>query len=212
MGDVAKLAQIVTDPGVKQTYTSVQESDARTALARGLAEYLRGLSIEVGGRQVIMNKVFPTWADPETNAEYPSAVIYSDAPGSYEPSRLSPQPSPDGRIANTHEYVYSTCEYVIDFKLDVRCTDSPERRYMVMALEQTLSPVLYMYGFKLDLPFYFGQRGVYEPKSMKYLDDELSAMQKFRVAQFLITAQVPVTRIVTLPFAKIRTVLEVTEA
>lgn len=211
MGDVGP-AKLVTDPTARETLTLVQEVDARTALARGLADYLRGLTLEVGGRQVTLTEVFATWAEPEQTAKYPAAVIYSNSPGKYDASRFSPNPAPDTRIPNTNLYAYNTCEYEIDFTLEVRCTDIPERRYVVMALEQALSPVLYMYGFKLDLPYYFGKRGVYEPKEMNYTDSELTSMQKFRIAQFLITAHVPVTRVVTLPLAKsFVKVVEVTE-
>jgi hypothetical protein len=199
--------RLIEEPGAQPNYTSNQETDARTALTRGLAEYVSQLSIDAsGGRFLAFNAVFQTWAEPEDEAVYPRAAVYAESPGEYEDSKLTPiissvprLPPPDGR------FITSPAEMRLDMILDVWTTDPAARYNLVALLEDRLNPVDWRYGMLLELPHYFGQQGTYEPRDMSYIDGEDSAQRRIRRARFTIRGRVAVTKLVSRPGAQVRT-------
>ena len=67
-----------------QRITPRRATDVRTAMTRGLAEYLSTLSVVwAGGRDVRFKKVLDVYSVPENLSEYPSAVVYTPNPVSY---------------------------------------------------------------------------------------------------------------------------------
>ena len=197
---------LITGAQEPTPFTGNQETDARTALTRALAEYLAQLEYEaVGGRFLRLERVFETWADPEDEGVYPSAYVGATGNGTYEDARMSPSIGdarlrlPDGR------YVVSPCDYVIDLNIEVR-TDDPEARLNLTAmLERDLNPVDWRYGFMLVMPHYFNQRGTFEVISSGYQDAEITAQQRLRIVTFDVKARVPLTRLRSYPQAQIRT-------
>ena len=181
------------------------ETDAHTALTRGLQEYMLSITaLPPGGRQVPFKEVFNTWAETEEIAEYPSAVVYvPDEFGEYDSSRLAPTLDPNNLVA-PNTYAYSPTEFVTGLKAEIWCTDHIERRAFVKACEDAFNPVDWMYGFVLQLPHYYNQRGQYEILKMKYEDSEIRVTQRYRVASFEFKAQVPVTRLIVKPTMKIQ--------
>jgi hypothetical protein len=197
---------LITRPGIPISYTGDQETDARTALTRGLAEYLARLVFKApGGRELRFNKVLDTWAEPEDEAHYPRAYVGGIGEGTYDSTGFTPdQPTsrnklpgpPDGR------YLVSACALVQDLTVEVWANDPPARRAIVAGLETAFNPVDYMSGFFLELPFYFNSRARYSLKGMAYLDNEQDAMRRYRKAAFTIAGEVPVMNIFTYPLAK----------
>lgn len=195
----------------KVVYSSVRETDARTALARGLAEYLAQLSIQaVGGREFKFNDVFPDWAEPEEEANYPQACVYTDLEGTYEDSSFTPNmssknrvPQPDGR------YVVSPNGYAIDFNLEIRAVDPQERMWLSAMVEDALDPVDFRSGALLELPHYFNQRATYRKRRSGYTDDSTRAQARIRIARFIVTANIAETRLEFRPDLQIRRVVEV---
>jgi hypothetical protein len=181
-------------------FTAVQETDARTALTRGLAEYLSQLKFDdAGGRQLFFERTYQSWAEPEDEAVYPAAMV-SGGEGTYDDPKASPAASsnqrlvlPDGR------YVMSPCEFVIDLTVDVRSTDPEARAALCAMLERDMNPVDWRYGVLLLLPHYFNQRGQYEMLSVSYADSEGEAQQRLRRAEFAIRARVPLTLLSAFP-------------
>lgn len=197
----------VLRPDVPPTITNRHETDARTALTRGLARYLAGLVFEGGAGRILafQGRVFESYADPETQAQFPSAVVLSDQPALYDASRLTPG-APVDRLPSTPEgnALLSTSELTLDLTLDVWATENRSRSALVAGLEHALSPTDWMYGLRLDLPFYFGARAGYELQSVQYIDSEDSATRRYRRASFVVSGRVPVYRIVPLPVARAR--------
>ena len=188
-------ARLITSSGQPIVYGGVQETDARTALTRGLAEYLALLVFDApGGRELRFDKVLDTWAEPEDNARYPRAVVGGTGTGVYDASKFTPGPPtqrhqlplPDGR------YLISASAFVQDLTVEVWANDPPARREIVRGLEAAFNPVEWMFGFQLELPFYFNERAVYAPKDLAYLDTEQDAMRRYRKAVFTLTGEVPV--------------------
>ncbi len=85
---------LITKPSKSQLLTSNRETDARTALKRGLKEYLETLSFTApGGRTVAFERVVDVWADHEVKVVFPSAIVYSIGEGSYDASGFTPSVS-----------------------------------------------------------------------------------------------------------------------
>lgn len=182
-------------------YTTVQLTDARTALTKGMAEYLSQLEIQFGeGRLLSFQKVFDTWADSEENADYPGAAVYSDEPGEYDASKLTDgEPHRPSVVPSENVYLVSSCELVLEFMIDVWASDPVARMGLVAMVEEALEPTDFRYGLLLELPHYFNERASYEKISVAYLDSEDTAQQKIRRAQIKVRGRVPVVRLKTAP-------------
>lgn len=191
--------------------TNRHETDARTALTRGLAFYLRGLEFDGGAGRLLAfgNRVFESYADPEVQAAFPSALVSSDTPGTYDASRLTP-----GEVERVQtsegNYLLSTSEFVLEMVVDIWATENRSRMALVAGMEHALSPTEWMYGLRLDLPFYFGARAGYELQSVQYVDSEESATRRYRRASMVVSGRVPVYRFAALPSARARLNLDVT--
>lgn len=192
--------------------TANRETDARTALTRGLAEYLAQVQVEMpGGRRVAFRRVFESHAEPEDVAEFPSASVVAGV-GTYHPIRFTPGaagkdrlPEPDGR------YLLQSSEFRLEMAVEVWATDPKERQALVAAVEDAMVPVDWLYGARLELPHYFGARADYQLVSMSYADDEAELMRRHRRAVFAVAASLPVLRLASFPGARIRAVAEVEE-
>jgi hypothetical protein len=194
-------AQLVTDAEQREVLTSRREVDARTALTRSLKEYLQQLVVvDPGGADLRFKEVFETWAEPETVAVFPSAAIYGAARGAFDASCFTPVQNPaeilpveDGR------YVVKPCEYVQDLVIDIWAADIGVRSMLSAMTEEELSPVLWMYGMRLMVPYYHGVHAVFEPRFADYLESEDAARKRWRRCLITITARIPVVRLVGLP-------------
>jgi hypothetical protein len=186
--------------------TANQQTDAHTALTRGLAQYLRTLStVFAGGRDIRLVQVGETWAEPEAEAVYPSACVFGPEPGHYDASRFSPEavttqaiPLPDGR------YIIKPTEFIQDLVIEVWCTDNKQRMAVCAMIENGLNATNFMYGIKLVLPHYFNTIGVYSMKDMVYIDSPEAAKERIRIARFIVGAAVPVIRLSAIPGAQPR--------
>jgi hypothetical protein len=203
-------AHLVASPDAGLTLTGSRSVDARTALSRGLAEYLLD-AIEIdaeGGRRIRFKHVYQSWAEPEDTAIYPSAVVYASTTGLYDASRFTPGVLPQERLAAPdNRYAVALADFSQDLTLEIWASDPHERMELVNACEQALNPSLIMYGMVLELPYYYNERAVYAMSNMAYQDNETDAIRRHRKASFTISAQVPIIKLVSLPDAKTRLVL-----
>ncbi len=184
--------------------TARRDSDTRTALTRGLAEYISSVVVErEDGRKLRFQKVFSSWAEPEEGSVYPSAIAYTIGAGVYEASKFAVVPTKDSQLpAPDERYALSPSEFVIDVTVEIWATDPPERTTLVAALEDTFNPFTGQYGFSLDLPHYHNVRATFEPLQMGYMDSETDAMQRNRKAMFLLNARVPLIKLASFPDAR----------
>ena len=202
----------VLRPSAVPTPTTRQECDARTALTRGLARYLAGLEVQGNAGRVLAfgGRVYESWADPEVQATFPSAVVLGSGPARYDASRLVP--STVGRIALPDgRAVIAASEMELTLSVDVWATDSRARAALVGGLESALCPNEWRYGLLLDLPFYFGARAAYELTAVEYQDSEEGATRRYRRALISLVGTVPVYRLTMLPEARPRQSLTVEE-
>jgi hypothetical protein len=201
-GEATLVTRASAEPPV---LTARRDCDAVTALKRGLKDYLEQVFIDVAGARVRFQKVNSTWAEPEEKAVYPAAAILVGGEAEYDYSSLTPSLDPKRKVilgtepAGMSSYLIKYAEVTVDLIIQV-FTSSPEERIQVaMLLEDALNPVDWMYGFKIDLPFYFNQRAVYEPVTTQFLDSEEDARKRYRPGSLALKGQVSLLRVRSLP-------------
>jgi hypothetical protein len=203
---------VVAGPNIPQEYTDRCEVDARTALTRALSDYLKGLIVDApaGRKMVFDGRVFDTYPDNEVEAKFPSAFISVVGPATYDAASLVPNLNPFAKLdLPDGRYLVQLSELTAIVVVDVWATDIKGRAALVNALESALCPFDWMYGVRLDVPYYYGARATYELRNIEYTDgDEMSA-RRFRRAQLELNASIPVIRLVGYPDARPRIDLDV---
>ena len=201
--------RLVLHPQEREQLPRFNDScDSRTAVARGLMEYLQGLQVQaVGGRFFDIKSANETWAQAEQQAEYPALAIVPEGPGEYQAttltSGLGPQiPAPDGRWPSTRG------TFSQSLRIELYTNDPKSQAAISFAIEQAFAPVDWMYGFRLVLPHYFGAIARFEPLDIAYPDTAESAMERLRTVVWHVRADVALIALRTYP--TIRTQLEET--
>lgn len=181
-------ARLVGEEGDEQVFTDVRLEDPRTALARGLFEYISGLSSNwIHGRLLRFESFRFTWADLEDPAKFPAGAIFADAPATYADSILV------GKLVKTSsgQYLRSVAEVEQAFVIALWANDARERSGLVTMLEDALEPSRNRTGLCLELPYYYGARASYEKKSLDFRDTSTEAQRRVRRALISVTANVP---------------------
>jgi hypothetical protein len=196
--------RLITRSNDVETITANVTTDARTAMARGLAEYLMQLDFQrdgqeiagEGGRFLKIKKAYETFAEPEENAPFPSVAIDAEGEVSYsgngDDGPLAPgvrERFADGRAWS----VTSTAGVVL--LGEFWSTDPVARRVLVKGLEDAMNPVDWMSGARLELPHYHGVRATYLLLSSRYTDDTDKATRRYRIAQFRVSVAMPTIRV-----------------
>lgn len=193
-------AILVTDPRTAAQWTIFRETDARTGMARGLADYLSLMVSELLGRQIRFKKSLETWSEPEDLSDLPVAAVVDPDPGTYEESALAPTvagPKPGMEIVSPHPtaYLVAATELSIDFQVEVLCSSPEERMAIAAMLEDAFMPFDWMFGFRLALPFYHGAHATFTPVAVHYTDNEVDAQQRMRRLIMRVNGRVPVLRV-----------------
>lgn len=203
--------RVLLDPNEKTVWTANRETDCRTALTRGVKEYIEQLRmVALGGREALFKQVLQTWAEPEMPAKYPSAIVYG-AEGKYDASAFTPGINakmrvPDGR------FIAQLAEYVATLTVEIWSTDPQERVNLVMLLEDAFNPTDFMFGFRLALPHYFNAKGTFEMTALAYQDTEEEAKRRYRRAVFTLEGRVPLIRLASFPLAKAEAQVDVVDS
>jgi len=193
-----RLSCLVSQRTQKQLLTSNRETDARTALKRGLAEYIQSLSLSTqAGRSVQFERVYDVWPDHEDKAVYPSAIVYSVGDGIYDASSFTPTVS-TRCLTNDGFFLSKYAEYAVDLRVEYWSNDPEERIALTMMLEDAFNPVDWMGGAKIELPHYHNQFAIYELKTNNFPDSEGDVLSRTRKAYFTVSGQVSAVRCVDL--------------
>ena len=200
------LARLILDGDDRETLTSVRTMDARSAVVRGLKQYLESLSFTGSGKTFKFQRVIEDWADPEQLGKLPGAVVSILDPADYDASGFTPRSL--GRV-EPGVTLFSGAEYKATVVVDVWATDREERRVLGMGMEDGLIPLDWMYGFYLELPYYFGRRVSYSLMSGVYMDNEGDAQIKQRRIAYTLQAELAQSRVRRLPTLQPRVSVEV---
>ncbi len=205
-------ARAILSPNDKEVLTLVRTTDMRTALARGLKEYLEPLSVVwEGGRRLAFKKALVVWAEPEDPAEYPSLVLVAQQEMAYEATQLTPTlvQSADG----TQRFLRQVAEGHQELQLIIWTNDPAARMGLVAAVEDALDPAEFMTGLRLELPYYFGARASYEKLSLLYDDSQGDAQRRYRRAVLRVNANIPqLVPVGPLPSMRVQTELDVSDS
>lgn len=204
--------RLITERSDQARYTGRRDCDALRALCRGLAEYAGGLSLDVGGVLYSFRSVHDVWPEAEDVSAFPALVVYVPEPScEYESRGTTPivgWPSSKFDLP-AGEHLVATSQLSADLRLEAWGQSPSERSAMVMALEDGLSPVEWMFGVRLELPHYHNVRADYELVRGGYVDSEADAVQRVRRAVFTLKASIPVIRRATIPGARPRVTVAV---
>lgn len=180
--------RLLERPEIREVLTAVVETDSRTALTRGLKEYLEQLSIVwVDGVERRFLRVMQTWSEPEVPKDFPAAVVYSQEAGQYEARDLSVG---KGYLPETKTLIRTPSELSLGLTVEVWASDPIERMALCAMLERAFDPVDWMAGFRLVLPHYHGAHAHFEKTNMVYTDGSDSAMKRWRLAVFNLNSNV----------------------
>ena len=182
--------RLITDPRDREKTTFVRQCDCRTAVARGLKEYIEDLSIDwTNGKHLAFTEVLEVWGDEVNPADMKqSCVVNGVGEGTYLDTQLSPtlQRCEDG----TNRVVKIVGEFEQEFDVLI-WSDTPTNRVaLVSMVEDALDPVDWMCGMRLELPFFFGARATYDSANVVYIDTADDAQKRYRVASIHVTASV----------------------
>lgn len=183
--------RLIMQSGDLQKYTPWRQTDVRTAITRGLKEYLEQLKTSeeiktsiTGGTDQMFKTVKQTWAEPEVMAQYPSACVYAPSQGNYDDSALASSVF----AFSKGNYLKKWAEYELDVIVDVYTNDPMSRMAITGMLEEAFNPTDFMAGFILELPHYFNARAIFELQTSQYIDDMDSAQKRLRRVQFQLFA------------------------
>lgn len=195
--DVARSYLLTPEHGETE-YTIHRLTDCRTALVRGLVEYLEDLSgIDWSGRSTALASVADNHAEYERAARYPAAVVWAQGDGEYDAANLSPGVERNAKLVDGRR-ITVPAEHVVNLVLEVDANDPVLRQGVAAMLEDALTPVVGRSGFLLVLPHYHHARASYLLLRAAYVDaDEEAKRQLWRV-RFALRARVPQIRLYAL--------------
>jgi len=206
----AQATQLILEPDVRQVFTDHCSTDAKTAVSKGIKEFLSQLeAVTPGGRTLRFLKTYDTWADAEDSAEFPSAIVDVSAEGTYDPASFTPALS-DGAptVLGANVYLLSTVELVQPVSITIWHDDPTGRMKLMAMLEDAFAPVDWRYGVRLMLPHYHGVHMNVSPRGAAYADDTMTALRRHRNATMRLDAVLPVLRVTTKPSARPKFVLK----
>lgn len=192
------------------TQTVDHEVDARTALMRGMCEYLRTLSVlEPGGKVVKFATVVEGQSEPEASAAYPWCCVMAPEEAPYR-GGMAPRPKSEDRISapdrgGQEVYAVATSSFDTTLHLVFWC-EKGDRTALMRMLEADLQCPDQLrqrqYGVTVELPFYMGRRANYAPVSSQYVDSSGDARQARFGGVMKVSASISVARIVERPRAR----------
>lgn len=188
----------IIDPDDKQRLSYVRTVDVRTGMARGLVEYLSGLSIIWdGGRRHSFASAKAAWAEPEEPAKYPGLVVLGSSPMEYDSTCFKNRFLADD---GSGRYLRQPAEADQAFDLIIWANDPVSRMALVAMVEDALEPAEFMLGLRLELPFYFNARATYMKTDLLFDDSAGDAQRRYRRAVIHVDASAPqLVQVVDLP-------------
>lgn len=171
------------------------DTDCRSAITRGLAEYLKQLELPAGpqGRGPLrFESVVYNWEELKAPPSYPGVVVMAPEDGDYshqnqgqtlitsdDEVEITVPPAGEEPAARMHRlYASRPASYDTSITVTVWATDREERMWLCKMLEDWMvAPVLWMNGFRLTLPHYHGERATYLFEKSAYQEEAADAQR-----------------------------------
>lgn len=193
-------------PALIDHYPYRKKRDLRSAMAETLAAHLAGLEFTAPAyaEPRKFRQVFYEWAAFERYAlakaqggSLPAAAVLPDTADQGD-SSLTPRVLEDTwRTDGTDGYaLVEIAEKIVPFLVVVRATSKAERQAIISAVEDAFvasstlkRPTPVAYGLQLTMASYYERKARYTLLRHTLLDQEVSAQESRRLAQFEIQAQ-----------------------
>lgn len=202
--------KLVWDPSFPEKLTMRYDTDCRSSMALALRDYFLGLHTNIKGRRLGFKQGYEHWADPEDESEFPSFCVYTEVEGLYDNSNFTPRGWK--RIEGTDESWGLVCtDFSQQYMIDVWCSGIEERIAITKMMEDAFFPVDWMFGFRLEMPYFYNNRATFEPMGVNYIDNEGGAKTRIRKVQFRIMGLTTMIKVLKKPTAKIRTQVVIEE-
>jgi hypothetical protein len=212
-GDLSTLVLAIDEPQGKLTNRC--ETDCRTALTRGLAEYLKQLELTAGpqGRGPIrFESVVYNWEELREPPKYPGVVVQAPEDGDHshqnsgqtfissdDEVEITVPPAGEAPARRMEKlYAGRPSSYDTSITVTAWATDREERMWLCKLLEDWMvSPVMWMNGFRLNLPHYHGERATYLFEKSAYQEQSSDAQRGIWKVVYRGTASVNQIRLYT---------------
>jgi hypothetical protein len=162
-------------------------NDGRTVALEILKKYISLLTFRragaVGGPpiafRIAKENIHIEWPDHEVNDEYPGVVMLQVEDGVYEAIGLTSHIDESTKdVYAPGTVILTQSEYTETFALEVHTSLKPERRAVIVGLEQALTPTEQMYGIRFRMPDYYDQHVCFTVMSRRLNDDPDSARHR----------------------------------
>lgn len=203
-GDVVELVRIAT---TRECLTDRIDCDPETAACRALGQYLALCERDHRGRRLAFETVVESWPDlQDVEQGLPALGVWrGDAPGVYDARRMTPRVERPS-IERPGIGLQTSADWTASLAVEVWATDKIERSGLRMLIEEALSPVDWIYGARLAVPWYGGVHLEFSLEAGGFADDPALIEAGIRRSVFTVRAVVPVWRPVLLPEAVVQAV------
>lgn len=158
--------------------TLVRVCSAKKALARGLADYLRRVRVSVQDRTFQFRYVLDHWPTTDQVADFPACVILANEQTDYTMDEMSTRSFK--RVDESLHLLQDVGQVRSPLVIDALLRDDAERELACMAIEAAMSPVDWMCGLRLTLPYYHNAVASYQLQTCSYEDNTDDANRGFR--------------------------------
>lgn len=194
----APEAVLIRQPDERRPFLLRRDCDTSMAIRRGLAQYLAARSITIGGDEFKLHYVLDDWADWERVQKFPAGSVFPEGQLSYDAHSTTPTIDPATKFLvpgdDRPRFLVHTTDAEQRVRVAFIASSSNERAILSAMVEEALSPVEWMYGLRLYLPFYFGAVAEYAMASSEAVDSQEAAAHRQWEQHFVVDARVPVYR------------------
>lgn len=173
-----------------------RDVDEHTAITRGMAEYIAGLSADVNGRVLKFARVEYDYPSREQAAEpvFPAAAIYATEEGEFG-AYLSSPVSSQFEVSRGVYVVPINTLYLDELRIEVECQDAEQRIAVRKMLTDAFLPTPGLTGFQLILPHYHNAMAKFTLMKATMPDTPDLVMQGIRPVAYTLAAYVQVYRV-----------------
>jgi hypothetical protein len=155
-----------------------RQCSAKKALARGLADYLRRVRVSVEDRVFQFRYVLDEWPTVDQVSDFPAAVVLANEQTSYSLDEMTSRSFT--RVGGSLHLLQDVGQVSSPLIVSAILRDGPERELACMAIEAAMSPVDWMCGCRMVLPYYHNAVATYQLRTCSYEDNTDDANRGFR--------------------------------